>query len=196
MNFSIIQINGINTALNESRLLGIEYESTKKIIAATFSLVMMDIEGNVPEDTRVSIRFNRIHKVLASLRDGHWDDTSAKIIPFEISQLLEVSQSFGGLEIYGWDFMNSETDDARWKSRGVSLELIDESVNGTNTISLFQSASNRTLDIKIWFDELIIIDPKGQQIELQTFIDNGERGWDAINSNNPKMKKYCIYPVK
>ena len=40
--------------------------------------------------------------------------------------------------------------------------------------------SKKTIDIRIWFDSIEIFDSDLRPFNIQTFIDNGKRGWDKL----------------
>lgn len=184
----------IGIALNEAKLLGLEFDSSARAINCTFSVLSLDEEYNAPLDNRVIVLLKPIGRISVSLRKGAWDAYTDDPIHFELEQLLQVVQSFGGQPIYGWDFINTDSDDyEKWKNL-LSCSYESSEPNGfTNTIILFQEYyEERHLDIKIWFDDLIILDPSFKKIELSQFISNGERVWNAIAQNKPEGTQFAI----
>jgi hypothetical protein len=186
----------IGLALNESTLLGIEFDKEKKFVACSFAVVTMDREGNVPNDNRLLIIFKPVGRFVASLRNGHWDNKDAPIEFFEPTDILAKIQSFNGQSIYGWDFINCGDEDFnKWKDK-LSFDYSTGDLIGlTNTIDLFQEGFERHIDIRIWFDDLEILTSKYDKVEINEFIENGKRGWDAIYENNDKMSKFGIIPA-
>jgi|GEM_PF-1297746 len=189
-------INGINVALNEATLLGVEFDKEDEVIAATFSPIALDEKGQIPDDNRVQFIFKHIGKFIASYRLGNWNDEDAPIIKFEPEQILQKIQEFGGCPIYGWEFIDCKIKtDSMWLNK-LSCEFISEHTHGMqHTIELFQDGHNKHINIKIWFDEFEIFTPTGEKIELQTFIDNGKRGWDGVY-NGTASDTFAIYPMK
>lgn len=53
-------INGINVALNEATLLGVEFHRDKEIVAVSFAPVAIDENGQVPTDNRVQFVFKPV----------------------------------------------------------------------------------------------------------------------------------------
>lgn len=186
----------IGLALNEANLLGVEFDRKKNLVACSFELVTMDKDGNVPEDRRLLLIFNPVGRFIASLRNGHWDDKNAVVENFNPENILEVVQSFNGLPIYGWDFINCDDKDFdTWKDR-LSFDYSTGNNTGlTNTIDLFQEGDNRHIDLRIFFDDFEILTPKYEPVDLEEFLENGKRGWDAVYSNNGKMDNFGIIPV-
>jgi len=187
---------GINLALNEATLLGVEFNREKEIVVVSFSPVALDEKGQVPEDNRVQFFFKPVGKFIASHRLGHWDDKSAQTIQFEPEQILEKVEEFGHCSIYGWKFINRKKEsDSNW------LDKLSFDYNSTNnhgrqhSIGFFQEGEDKHIDIKIWFDEFEIYNSKYDKIDLQTFIENGKRGWDGIYSGNASGT-FNIFPLK
>jgi hypothetical protein len=187
-------IDGINLALNEATILGIEFQKEKEIVTVTFSPVALDDNGEIPTDNRVKFVFKPVGKFIASYRLGRWDDKSAQVVKFDPEQIFEKVEEFKHLSIYGWEFINCKNENA-WFDK-LSFDFNSEKSQGRrNTIDLFQDGGNKHIDIKIWFDDFEIFNAKHEKIELQTFIVNGKRGWDGIYNGN-SSDKFGIYPAK
>jgi len=186
----------IGVALNEAILLGVEFDKGKNLIACSFALVAMDKDGNVPKDNRLLFIFNPIGRFVASYRKGRWNDRKAEVEKFEPESILEIVQRFEGLPIYGWDFINcGDKDFDTWKDR-LSFDYSTGKSSGlTNTIDLFQEGFDQHIDIRIWFDNFEILTSKYEQVELEVFLENGKRGWDAIYANNETMQDFGIIPA-
>jgi len=186
----------IGLALNEATLLGVEFDEGKKLVSCSFAVVAMDKEGNVPQDNRLLFIFKPIGRFVASYHAGHWDDKDALVEKFEPKDILEVIKRFQGQAIYGWDFVNcGDKDFDTWKDRLSFDYSTGDNTGLTNTIDLFQEGGNKHIDFRIWFDDFEILTPKYEKVELQDFIDNGKRGWDAIYENNEKMGNFGIVPA-
>ncbi|CAH0258109.1 MULTISPECIES: hypothetical protein [unclassified Pedobacter] len=185
----------IGLSLNEATLLGVEFDREKNLVACSFSLVAIDKDGNVPQDNRVLFIFKSIGRFAASYRNGHWDNKTAEVEKFEPEKISEIVQCFEELSIYGWDFINcGDNDFDTWKDR-LSFDYSSGIDSGlTNTIDLFQEGGNRHIDIRIWFDEFEILTPTYQAVELEDFLANGKRGWDAVYANNDKIGNFGIIP--
>jgi hypothetical protein len=186
----------IGIALNEATLLGVEFNEKENTVACSFSLISMDKNGNTPKDNRLLFIFKPVGKFVASYRKGHWDDQNAKVEKFEPEKILEIVQSFQGLSIYGWDFINCGNEDFdTWKDR-LSFDYSTKVRKGlTNTIDLFQEGFERHLDIRIWFDDFNILTSEYEHYELEEFLKNGERGWNEIYEGNNKMDNFGIIPA-
>lgn len=186
----------IGIALNEAVLLGVEFDKKRNLVACSFALVAMDKDGKVPEDNRLLFIFKPVGRFVASLRNGAWDDKNADVEKFDPKNILDVIKSFQGLSIYGWDFVNcGDKDFDTWKDRLSFDYSTGDNVGLENTIDLFQEGPNRHIDLRIWFDDFKILTPKHEPFDLEDFLENGKRGWDAIYANNDKMSGFGIFPV-
>lgn len=186
----------IGIALNEAVLLGVEFDKKRNLVACSFALVAMDKDGKVPEDNRLLFIFKPVGRFVASLRNGSWDDKNADVEKFEPENILDIIKSFQGLSIYGWDFVNcGDKDFDTWKERLSFDYSTGDNVGLENTIDLFQEGANRHIDLRIWFDDFKILTPKHEPFDLEDFLENGKRGWDAIYANNDKMSGFGIFPA-
>jgi hypothetical protein len=186
----------IGLALNEATLLGVEFAKKKNLVACSFALVAMDKDGNVPEDNRLLFIFEPVGRFVASYRNGHWDDKNAVAEKFDPTEILEVIKGFNGQAIYGWDFVNcGDKYFDTWKNRLSFDYSTGDNIGFANTIDLFQEGGNKHIDIRIWFDDFEILTPQYKKVELEEFLENGKRGWDAIYANNDKMDDFGIIPA-
>jgi hypothetical protein len=186
----------IGLALNEATILGVEFDEEKRLVSVSFAVVAMDKNGNVPDDNRLLFVFKPVGRFIASYRNGHWDDKNANIEKFEPKDILEIIQRFKGQAIYGWEFVNcGDKDFDTWKDRLSFDYSTGDNIGLTNTIDLFQEGGDKHIDFRIWFDDFEILTPKYDKVELQDFIDNGKRGWDAVYENNEKMGNFGIIPA-
>lgn len=187
----------IGLALNEATLLGVEFSKEKNLVICSFALIAMDKDGNVPEDNRCLFIFKPVGRFVASYRKGRWNDKTAEVEIFEPEKISEIVQSFNRLSIYGWDFINCGDEDFNTWNDKLSFDYSTENKIGfTNTIDLFQEGGDRHIDIRIWFDDFEILAPKYELVELEEFLENGKRGWDAIYASNSKMSNFGIIPDK
>jgi hypothetical protein len=186
----------IGLALNEATLLGVEFDKEKNLVGCSFALVTMDKDGNVPEDNRLLFTFRPVGRFVASYRYGHWDDKNVVVEKFEPNEILEIIKVFNGQPIYGWDFVNcGDKEFDTWKDRLSFDYSTGGNIGFSNTIDLFQEGGDKHIDLRIWFDDFEIFTPKYEPIELEEFLENGKRGWDAVYSNNDKMSNFGIIPA-
>jgi hypothetical protein len=196
MNLTQEQVDGLNVALEEAVLLGLEVDSSRRIAAATFAVLTLPETGSVPEDRRVQFQFSPVGRVAASLRNGRWDDPNAEVSKFKLEELLDVVQSFQGLPIYGWEFFDVAHANYfdSWADR-LSIDVQLGENGHTETIDLFQAGPTRHLDIRLWFDEFIIRNPIGSEITLDDFITDGKRWWDGLFLGDKRTDDLGIFPL-
>ncbi len=186
----------IGLALNEATLLGVEFDKEKNSVSCTFAVITVDNHGEVPVDNRLLFVFKPVGRFVASYRNGLWNDKDATVNTIQPTDILEVVQSFHGQAIYGWDFVNcGDKDFDSWKDKLSFDYSFGDNTGLTNTIDLFQEDGVKHLNFRIWFDDFEIFTPKYDTVELQTFLDNGKRGWDAIYSSDEKVGGFGIFPA-
>jgi len=190
------QSAGLNVALNEADLLGFEVDPERRIAGATFSVLTLPESGPVPEDRRVQFVLRPVGRVAASLRNGRWDDPEAPVVPFTLDELLPTIQSFGGLSLYGWEFIGVHAKElAKWGDR-LSLNWTSGDDGLSHSITVFQDPGDRILDLCVWFDELTVRDVQGTEIPLDFFIASGKRWWDAFYAGDERTKGFGMAPLK
>lgn len=185
----------LGVALNEADLLGVEYDAEQNLVKVTLSvLTLPDERSPEPADPRRQLILTNVGRVVAALRESRWDDLSAESVLFGIDDLREMVQSFGGLPLYGWQFVNNDDSTlAYWMPRS-SLVLEPAGGSMANRISLFQEDGRRHLDLWIWFDDLLVRDPDGSPIALPVFIADGKQWWDALYAGDPRTQGHGIIP--
>ena len=171
--------HGLNTALNEAAILGVDFSIADKICCVTFYPIALWEDGSIPDDNRVLFVFHNINRIAASLTKE--PDTAA--IPFEPEKLPDIFSEFKHESLYGWNFIdNGKKIYKDWENNKSFDLIISESYKGQHTIDLFQEDrySNKNIDLRIWFDEIKIFDSKNNPISLEVFIANGIRGWKKL----------------
>src|SRR5690606_38158918 len=139
--------------------------------------------------SRIQLVFRSVGRLAVSLRGGRWDDRMAPVLPITIDNLLSTVQSFGGLPIYGWDFIDTaEQEMAQWGDR-LSLDWRSPgSVGLRHSLALFQDGRDRHLDLCVWFDTLEVRRPDGTSLPLEEVAAGGKRWWDAFFANDPRTQ--------
>jgi hypothetical protein len=188
------QIQGLDVALNEATLLGIETRTEKQLVGATFRVLTLPESGPSPQDSRVKFLFNGVGRIAASYRHGRWNDRTAKLEIFSVEQLLQIAQSFC-CAIYGWEFFNLEDKEFDWLDR-LSLDWRGNANGLSNSFTFSQDGGNRHLDCCVWFDAITIHTPEGTVISLEEFIAGGKRWWDALYAGDPRANGFGIFPMK
>jgi hypothetical protein len=194
MEISKEQTAGLGVALNEATLLGAEIDIDRRLAGITLSVLTLPLEGPPPLDSRIQMLLSPVGRVAASLRNGLWNDPNAKVVRFEIDQLLEVVEGFKE-PIYGWKFFDVEDDFEEWKDR-LSFDRCLGEGGRCHSLSLFQEGADRHLDLCIWFDDMEIRDASGRVLQLNEFIAGGERWWNAMSEGDARTEGAGIYPSK
>jgi hypothetical protein len=183
----------LGIALNEATLLGAEVHTDWNMVFVTFSVLTLPCEGPPPGDRRIQFVFHPVGRIAASLRMGRWDDPTATVVPFDVEDLLVITQELKQ-PVYGWDFFDLEKDFTTWEDR---LSLDYRAGNGTgmsHSMTLFQEGGDRHLDLRIWFDSFGLRDARGGVPKLEEFIAGGKRWWEAFYNSDPRTDGEGIVP--
>lgn len=194
MDFSDDQIDGLGVALNEATLISLEVDPERRLAWATFLVLSLPEEGPPPDDRRVLLLFSPVGRVAASLRHGRWDDRDARVETFTVEWLPAVAQSFQ-TSIYGRQFLDVPEAEyfSRWSDR-LSLDFRSDTDGLSHTIDLSQDGGlERSLDIRLWFDDLVIRSPDRREISIDEFIAGGRRWWDAWSRDDPRTQDAGIF---
>jgi hypothetical protein len=193
MTFTAEQKAGLDTALNEATLLGLEVRPDGSLAGATLAVLSLPPDGSPPEDPRVQLQFAPVGRVVASLRLGSWDDYKAQVVPFPLSKLLEIVQEFGGQPIYGSEFVDVHDAALAGMAGRHSLDFLGGPAGMTHSIRLSQEGSGKYLDICLWFDHLRILRPPvWEPVSLEEFIAGGKRWWDGLHAGDPRTVGHGI----
>ena len=184
---------GLNIAFNESTLLGAEIVPERSLVAVTLDVLSLPPEGPPSDDRRIQMILHPVGRVAASLRLGHWDDDDAKVVPFEAEALLSIVEGFKSA-IYGWEFFDVEAGFDNWRDR-LSLDYRSGDDGNSHSITLFQEDANRHLDLRIWFDQLQLKNPDGQELDVSEVIAGGTRWWDDLYAGGERSRGEGIYPL-
>lgn len=188
--------NELDLAFNESKINYAEIHSDS--VEVLFDCISMNENGEFPDDNRHKVVFPNYGRIVVSYRNGAWDNESAIVDTFRPKEL---KNKFSGLildSMYGWEFINLDDSHFDKWSNKISLDKINHSSwSNMNTIDLFAEQVGKdevTIDMRIWFEDFIIFDFKGNELTKKQFAENGQRGWNqlydtGISTENHKTRK-------
>jgi hypothetical protein len=172
----------LDVVLNEASVLGIELDTAARRVAVTFARLALP----EPADRRLQLVLAPVGRVAASLRNGDWNDATAEVVPFAPEQLLEITRSFGGQPVYGWEFFDAHEEDfATWSHR-LSLDWRGDGDGMAHTLTLFQEGHGRHLDVRIWFDDVEVRDAAGEAMSIDDLHADALRFWKGVRDGDPK----------
>lgn len=184
---------GLNIALNEATLLGLEHDPSRWAANGTFAVLSLPESGEVPTDRRIQVLFVNVGRVAATLTEP--DQPGA--VPVQLEQLLDVVQSFGGRAIYG-EFFDIKDNPLQPSGAGKSLDIEFEDGSRAHSINLFQDdgqEGGRRIDICIWFEGLALLTPDGNEVDLEEFVAGGRRWWDAFHKHDPRTQGHNLFSM-
>ena len=190
------QKDGLGVALNEATLLHVEISEPTRTARIRFAALSIGVNESTASAS-VTLVLHPVGRVVASLREGRWDDPGAAVTPFALTQLPTVLKSFGGLPVYGWEFFDTAGKElALWGAR-LSLDWQSEGRGGnTHSLALFQDGHTRHLDLCFYFDELEIENDAGQHVPLDVFVAGGQRWWEAFRDGDPRTRDSGMFPLQ
>ena len=170
---------GLNFALNEATILGLDFDKSQQIVYVTFYPLAIQVDGTIPQDNRFLFAFVNVGRLAASLTL----DKDSEAIKFEADRLAEKVGEYKNEQIYGWEFIDNGSKLFKDWEDNKSFDLImNDNFEEQQTIDLFQEDkySTKSIDIRIWFETIEIFDSNLNPMPIQTFIDNGKRGWEKL----------------
>jgi hypothetical protein len=172
--------DGLNLALNEAIIVGLDFDEKFRTIYVTFYPVAVQQDRTIPKDNRFLFAFKNVGRLASSLTL----QPETKAIKFDTSELSDKMSEFKNESLYGWEFIDNGEDliFKQWKDNVSFDKIFIDTFEKQHTIDLFQEDkySKKTIDVRIWFDKIEIFDSDLKPFEAQTFIDNGKRGWDKL----------------
>ncbi len=186
--------HGLGVLLNEADLLGVEFDPTRRLCAVTLRVLVLPEEGPEPPDRRIFFVMSGVSRVLASLRGRHSQFDKAPILPVTVETLDSVVQSFGGLPIYGWEFIDRPLRAPQnWWTKRPSLDWKShDGAQGSHTLDLFQQGGDRDLDLRIWFESFRIVAPDYRELDVDDLILSANRWWEAMHSGDSRTAGHGI----
>ncbi|WP_069165293.1 hypothetical protein [Nocardia altamirensis] len=188
---------GLNVALSEATCLGLEVDAPAGQLRLGLEVLTLPAEQGTPtEDSRVKLTFTGVSRVAASLRTQNWDDVDAQVLPLQLDGLDEAIRSFGGGRLHGWEFI--DLDDSGWALWGELLSF-DTTIDDHESAHVMEFSQEegidpRELDVRVWFDNVLIHDSNGREISLAEFIAGGKRWWAAHDAGDPRATRPGIAP--
>ncbi|CAM3935947.1 hypothetical protein NONI108955_00030 [Nocardia ninae] len=187
---------GLNVALSEATCLGLEVDAAAGQLRLDLEVLTLPENGTPTEDYRVQVTFTGVSRVAASLRMQNWDDLEPRVLPLELTGLDEAIRSFGGGRLHGWEFI--DLDDSGWAlwSELLSFDTtLDEHVSAhVLEFSQEEGIDPRELDVRVWFDNMLINDTAGREIPLAEFIAGAQRWWAAHDAGDPRATRPGVAP--
>ena len=176
------QIAGLNIAINEATLFGVDLALDRSAMVVELGIVGLPEQGAATHQ-RIRISLFPLHRLAIEYAAS---DGEARTI--RIEEVSELVKAFGGLPIYGWEFFDGPSSGLAGSSHPLSLDYRRDQEAQGHSLHLFQENAQEAIDIYAWFDEIAISRPDQQEVELDVLIAGGKRLWDGIASGDPRTK--------
>lgn len=95
------------------------------------------------------------------MREGRSGGPGAKVVAFQVEDVLQVVQSFCGAAVDGWEFFDVHEKSLRDWGKMLRLDWRSGNDGLSHSISVFQDTGERVLTLCVWFDQLEIRRPDG-----------------------------------
>ncbi|MBF6164398.1 hypothetical protein IU486_06365 [Streptomyces gardneri] len=187
---------GLNVALSEAACLGLAVDEAANELRLDLEVLTLPEQGTAADDYRVQVTLTGVSRVAASLRTQHWDDLAPRVLPLRLDGLDQAIRSFGGGRLHGWEFI--DIDDSGWAlwSELLSFDTRIDDHESAHVLEFSQEEGidPRELDVRVWFDDIVVYDARGKQIPLKDFIAGGARWWQAHDAGDPRATRPGIAP--
>ncbi|MBF6465557.1 hypothetical protein IU427_10255 [Nocardia beijingensis] len=191
-----MDIAGLNIALSEATCLGLAVDEPAGELRLELEVLTLPEQGTANEDYRVQLTLTGVSRVAASLRTQHWDDLEPQVLPLQMDGLDEAIRSFGGGRLHGWEFI--DLDDSSWalwrELLSFDTRIRDQESTHVLEFSQEEGIDPRELDIRVWFDGIVVHDARGNEIPLAEFVAGGARWWQAHDAGDPRATRPGIAP--
>ncbi|MHB1987410.1 MAG: hypothetical protein ACYCSF_05430 [Acidimicrobiales bacterium] len=189
---------GLDIALNEADFCDIRINERGGEVRLLMVVLTLPRDGPAPEDTRTVLSCTGVSRIVASLREGRWDDATAEVVPLRLAELPSTVRSFGSQPVYGWEFIDAPASRRPvWRDRA-SLDFSVGRGRGEHSIDLFQASigeGHRHLDLRIEFDDLAVTDADDRTVPLEDFAAGGRRWWAALEAGDARTEGHGISPL-
>lgn len=172
--------DGLNYSLNEAIIIGFDFDKERKTAYVTLYPIAIQPDGTIPNDNRFLFAFRNIGRIACSLIP----ERGMTAIKFDLDELGGKMNECKNGSLYGWEFIDNDEELIfnQWKDNKSFDTIFYSAFQKQHTIDLFQEDkySNKTIDLRIWFDSVEVYNSDLNPFDIQTFIENGKRGWGKL----------------
>jgi hypothetical protein len=102
------------------------------------------------------------------------------------------------MPICGWEFIDPPEESwTHWCER-LSLDHVMSPEPAGHVLDLFQEGAtvNWHLDLRLWFDDVSVVDRQGGEIAFAQIVAGGLRWWDALYAGDSRTCGHAIVPSR
>lgn len=188
------QVVGVNVALNEGAFLTIDPSAIDhgRLVVVVRPL-SWDTEADEPAYPVVHLVLTGVRRLWASYRLAVWDDETVDPVPLDLEGLLAVLHELGPADLEGWTHIDGDWPSwTRWQHRP-SLDLTGPGTSpASHHLNLIKETFTdpvRTVELRVWFDDLAVTTAEGEPIALGAFVDGGRRWWTALHAHDQRVRR-------
>lgn len=193
-------VAGINTALNESDVLGLKLSKDESALSILLHVISLPPEGPIDPDPRRILVLNRPSRIRVLLRNvtvGTGPERYGPPIP--LADYAAIENFFDSLtwldSMYGWRFVdvdNSVMED--WPDE-VSFEQAIQEGSSDHSLYWFAECGRQDENVRetfviegeVTFSDLAVLRASHEPVPLETFISDGKRHWEALHTGDERM---------
>jgi hypothetical protein len=147
------------------------------------------IESGVP--LGVQVRLGSIQRIAASRRDSETQDT----LDMSSSTLADTLNGFTPCEVYESSFLDRDYASVVDWLRAPSIDISFTRDKHSHTFDLFVESHREELEVRFWFSEFGLFDPKLEPIDIDAFIESSLAWSNYIVTHKPVITMSLVPPA-
>jgi hypothetical protein len=189
------ELAGLDVLLNEAVVLDAEFDASRRLLGLTMYLEMLPEDGErVIDDLYAQLLMSPVGQLAVSFRRGeHWEDAGAQVEALDVTELGAALRSIRNHDaIFGWRFFDVPAEEGfdSWSGQ-LSIDLRTSDSSGRrHTLTVWseelvdgrETGRRALLDLRVWFDDLVLRDRKGHVVPLPEAIAAGRRYWERVTA--------------
>ncbi|WP_224280393.1 hypothetical protein [Nocardioides lacusdianchii] len=188
----------LETALNESDVVGVRLDPTGAHVDVLLHVIALPESGPLMRDGRRIMRLTRPAELRFLLRRDPVGEQAATQPAMPLADEAAVESFFDSLawggSIYGWRFFDEPGLTRDWPP-DPSLRVPVRAESGAHSFYWFNECGVERdgateafcIEGTVTFDDLLVLDPEGREIPVETFIADGVRQWDALYARDERL---------
>lgn len=174
MIFSEKHIEGLNVVLNEASIEELHFNEVDNIFSCKLELIR-EKGSEIPNV--IILKLEKIKRYISRYTSDF--QNSKTVIHFPHYEIENYLKNFINKEIYGWCFFNVK--DSVFNLEELSFDYLkSDNFNNFNSLELFQEGFDEDLEIKIWFENIRILDVNDLELNINHLIDKQNKVWNSI----------------
>ncbi len=187
---------GLNIALAEATCLGVAVDTDTAEMRIDLEVLTLPEDGPPPEHHRVVLLLIGVSRVAASMRLHNWHEAEPQVLPLTLDTLHEGVAAFGGGALHGWEFIDGAASGWSLWSDLLSFDTTIGTEPADHVLEFAQQEGidPRELDVRVWFQDIRILDTEGNEVPTAQFVAGAQRWWKAHDKCDPRTMLPDVAP--